>query len=429
MPFRFKISNNLVKDTFVYTATDAIGKAISFILLPFLSYYMSPDDMGLATNFTVMANFISLIAALAIINSLPYFFYERNKEENRILVSNLVIMSFVACLALLFIIIVCHRLIAGYLKIGMSFQLLSVLMVISSVFSNLNLQLYRLEDKARLFAIYQIAQILLHCILVILFVIVLKGGGEGKIYAEALTVIAMGAIHYYVIRKRGYLELRYNRETMKSLMKFGLPLMPHSISFWFKGGADKIIITTFVGLASNGIYSMALSITSLYSMLSNSFFNAYVPTLQRRLASLTAENEDVEKRKIVKTTYLLIFAFFFVSVITVLLAWFILKFIIDVRYYEAFKFIPGIILASYISLIYSFSIQFIYKKKKTLVLGFITFTGSLIQMILSYFLVKEFGVMGAVYSSIVGSLLVSIAIFTYSNRVYPLPWLYFIKAL
>ena len=208
-------------------------------------------------------------------------------------------------------------------------------------------------------------------------------------------------------------------------MKFGLPLMPHSISFWFKSGADKVFITNFAGLAANGIYSMAMSISSLYTLVSNAFFNAYIPTLQKKLSNMTPDNERDEKIRIVKTTYLMIGLFFLVSLCSVLGAWIILKFMVAEKYEQAFEFIPGVILSLYIYVVYTFAVQFVYKMKKTLVLGIITFTGSLVQMILSYYFVKYSGPMGAVSSSIVGSLLVSLAIFYYSNKIYPMPWLYF----
>ncbi len=86
-------------------------------------------------------------------------------------------------------------------------------------------------------------------------------------------------------------------------------------------------------------------------------------------------------------------------------------------------YIPLIILANFIYTFYNFTIEFIYKVKKTMVMGLITFTGSLIQMFLSYILIKEYGVMGAVYSLVIGNSLITIGISVYSNMVYRMPWL------
>ena len=424
---KLNIGHKLIRDTFIYTLTDGIGKAISFILLPILSFFLSPEGLGLATNFAVFASIVNLLAGQAILNALQYFYYEQTKEQNAILVSNLIWMTVVACLFLAGIVLLCSNGVYNYLQLNLTFQFLTFPFALAFVLTNISLQLFRLEDKPKSFAIYQIVQIVLHCILVVLFVIIWKQDGEGKIYAEVLTVVLMGAVNLYSIIKRKYLIFKYDKKSIKQLLKFGLPLMPHSISFWFKSGADKVFITNFVGLASNGIYSMAMSISSLYTVVSNAFFNAYVPALQKKLSILTPETEKLEKMRIVKMIYLIIGLFFFISLMAILGGWVILNYCVDAKYEAAFDFLPGIILSLYIYVVYTFAVQFVYKQKKTLVLGIITFTGSLIQMGFAYLFVRMFGTMGAVYSSIIGSLTISVAIFAYSNKVYSMPWLYFLN--
>lgn len=424
---RFLRSHKLVRDTLIYTVTDGVGKAISFILLPILSYYLSPEGLGLATNFVVFTTVVNLLAGQAILNALQYFYYEHTKHQNSIMVSNLVWMTLVACAFLLVLTYLFNNQIYSYLQLDLSFQIMAFFYAIAFVFTNINLQLFRLEDKPKSFALFQIIQIVIHCILVVLFVIVWKKDGEGKIYAEFITVVLMGVLNLLSIIKRGYLLFEYDKSSIKKLLKFGVPLMPHSISFWFKSGADKVFITNFAGLAQNGIYSIAMSISSLYTLVSNAFFNAYVPTLQKKLTNMNPLNEREEKIKIVKTTYLMIGFFFIISLLSILGAWVILKYMVADKYESAFNYIPGVILSLYIYVVYTFAVQFVYKKKKTLVLGILTFTGSLIQMVLSYCFVKNYGPMGAVYSSIVGSVIISVSIFYYSNKVFPMPWLFFLN--
>ena len=423
MKYNF-INKTLVKDTAIYTVTDMLGKAMSFVLIPIVSFYLSPDELGLATNFTVMTSMLILLAGVAIVNSIPYFFYEQDKDENNALISNLLILAFFVCTFFCFVILVFSSVINEYLKFDIYVQYLAVVYVICSLISQTNLLLYRLEDKPKLFALFQIVQIVLHALFVVLFVIIVRGGGVGKIYAEVMVFLFMGIIHAVMLRRRGYLVIHINTSWMKKLIIFGLPLLPHSISFWFKSGTDKILITTFCGLFYNGLYSMALSVASIYTMLVNSFFNAYTPYLQKRLAQMTPETETREKKSIVKQTYFLFFLFFVVAVLTICGSWIIFEYMLNQKYLPAFQYLPLIIIAYFIYSFYSFVVNYIYKVKKTLVMGIITFTGSLIQMTLSYFMIEDFGVMGAVYSLLLGNALVTIGIFIYSNMVYPMPWFF-----
>lgn len=417
------LHKTLVKETFVYTLTDVIGKAMSFILLPIVSYFLPPSELGIATNFTVLTTLIILLAGLAIVNSIPYFFYEQNKEENVSLISNLLMLCLGLCVVIGGLASCFSQLIFEYLQLSLHIQLLGVVFVIGSLISSINLILLRLENKPKQFAVLQILQIILHAAFVILFVIVLRGGGEGKIYAEVLVFSIIGMIHLVMMLKKGYISLRFQVQWIKRLLRFGLPLLPHSISFWLKSGMDKIFITTYCGLQFNGLYSMAISVSSVYTMLMQSFFNAYTPYLQKRLAGFDGGQCYEEKRSIVKQIYMIYALFGVVGMMAIAVCWVIFHYMIDSKYLPAMAYIPLIILANFIYTFYNFTIEFIYKVKKTLVMGIITFTGSLIQMLLSYVLIKEYGVMGAVYSLLIGNTLITIGISVYSNMVYRMPWL------
>ena len=417
------LHKTLVKETFVYTLTDVIGKAMSFILLPIVSYFLPPSELGIATNFTVLTTLIILLAGPAIVNSIPYFFYEQEKDENICLISNLLML----CLGLSIIvgiIAACFsQQIYDHLQLDLHLQILGVVFVVASIISNINLTLLRLENNPKHFAILQISQIVLHAVFVILFVIVLKGGGVGKIYAEVMVFCIIGFVHLMMLLKKGYVRLRMQMAWIRKLLHFGLPLLPHSISFWLKSGMDKVFITTYCGLQFNGLYSMAISVSSVYTMLMQSFFNAYTPYLQKRLTSFDGGLFYHEKRSIVKQIYLIYALFGVVGFFAIAASWVIFHYLIDSKYLPAMAYIPLIILANFIYTFYNFTIEFIYKVKKTMVMGLITFTGSIIQMFLSYVLIKGYGVMGAVYSLVIGNTLITIGISVYSNMVYRMPWL------
>lgn len=421
------LEGSLVKDTFIYTLTDALSKAVTFLLLPFVSMYITPDELGMVTNFVIFSDIISLIAGLAIINAIPYLFYEQSKSENAKMVTYLLGYSLLICGIVTIIIVFFNESIYNKLGISVYLQCLAIPYIFFSLSTNINLIILRLENKAKVFSFFQLSRIILNLFMVILLVIVLKFGGRGKIFSDVLVVSSLSFFHIYMLCRKKMLTMELDMKYMKRLIKFGAPLMPHSLSSWLKSGVDKVFITSFCGLYQNGLYSMAISICQVYKLFNNSFENAYTPYLQKRLACITAETEQREKERIVKLTYGIWILFFLISLLTIVAAWFIINYVIDSKYQSSFIFVPWLILGYYIYAVYSMTIQFVYKMKKTLGLGIITFSGSIVQMIIGYYFIKEYGTLGAAYSSALGAFLISSVMFFYSNKVYRLPWFYFIK--
>ena len=70
------LQHPIFKRTAIYTITDGITKSISFIVLPIVSYFIIPSELGIAANFDVLQNIVILLAGQVVVNSLPYFYYE-----------------------------------------------------------------------------------------------------------------------------------------------------------------------------------------------------------------------------------------------------------------------------------------------------------------------------------------------------------------
>ena len=416
------LQHPIFKRTAIYTITDGITKSISFIVLPIVSYFIIPSELGIAANFDVLQNIVILLAGQVVVNSLPYFYYERTKEEVAILVSNLLFQVLLLNMIFAIIIVFCTNIIDGYLHIGLSLQLLTVLSSICMLANSVNFILYRMEDNPINFAKLQIGQVIVYVGLLIILVVGYEQQAFGKILSHVVAMFIMSFIHLSLLYKRGYLLFKVDLNIQKTLMKFGIPLLPHSLSFWIKGGMDKVILTTYCGLSVNGLYSMALSFGAVYALFNTSFNNVYVPELQKRLSKMTPENEYEEKKFLVKLSYKLGGAFFVLGLLVIFLCWFLVHYVLSEQYAASFQYVPWIILSSTIYSFYGLVIQYPYTVKKTFGLGVVTLLGSGIQLLLTFLLVKTIGADGVKYSLVIGSLVIMLGVWWYSNKVYPMPW-------
>lgn len=418
---------SFVGNTLIYILSDGITKALSFLVLPFVSYYLIPEQLGIAANFDVLQSILMLLAGQAIVNALPYFYYGRPRHEIALLVSSLIFIIIAINVFFLGLILLLYGVIREYLQIGLSLQLLTLVSVITTLLLGLNLVLYRLEEKPFVFLKLQLLQSFVYITLLILLVVCLRKEALGKIYSTVLSCSIVCVVHIYLLYKRGYIVWKINKKSLEELLRFGIPLLPHSLSFWIKSGMDKILLTVYCGLSVNGLYSMAMSFGAMYSIFRTAFDNAYTPYLQKRISRMTSDNEAFEKKELVKISYKISLIFFSLFFIILFVCWVLIQYILDEKYRNSFQFIPWILLSMTIYSFYNLVVQFPYTMKKTFGLGVITFSGSIIQLLLSFVLIRTLGVDGIKYSLVIGSLIIMFGVWWYSNRVYPLPWFYFSK--
>ena len=407
--------------------SDGITKALSFLILPFVSFYLIPEQLGIAANFDVLQSILMLLAGQAIVNALPYFYYDRSREEIGLLVSNLLFIIIVVNLCFLIIILLIYGLIDEYLHIGLFLQLLTLISVIANLLLSINLILYRLEEKPFVFLKLQLLQSLIYVFLLILLVVCLRKEALGKIYSAVFSCSIVCLLHIYLLYKRGYLIWKIDRNSIGELLRFGIPLLPHSLSFWIKSGMDKILLTTFCGLSVNGLYSMAMSFGAIYSIFKVAFDNAYIPYLQKRISKMTFDNQKAEKKQLVRISYIISSVFFLLFFVVMFICWILIQYVLSDLYRDSFQFIPWILFSLTIYSFYSLVVQYPYTAKKTLGLGIITFSGSIIQLLLTFVLVRMLGADGIKYSLVIGALVTMFSVWWYSNRVYPLPWFSFWK--
>lgn len=422
------LRKSILKNTIIYTLTDGFSKAISFLLLPIVSCYLPPEQLGIAANFDVLQSILMLLAGQAVVNAIPYFYYERTKKQIALLISNLFLIIIVLNIVFSVLIIGSFHIIEEYLHIGIGLQLLTIISVIAQLVSSLNLILYRLEEKPRTFSKLQIFQSVLYSFLIVVFVIHFKLEAIGKIYSAVFAFAIMSIVHFILMYRRGYLKFNVDTNSIKILLNFGIPLLPHSLSFWIKSGVDKILLTTYCGLAMNGLYSMAASFGAIYSIFYSAFNNAYVPYLQKKIAYMHISNEFLEKRRLVVQSYGIGGAFLILYVVIVAFCWIAINFFLDKKYEQSFQFVPYIIGSATIYSFYGLVIQYPYTVKKTLGLGLITFCGSLIQLLLTFIFIVFWAEDGIKISLIIGSFITMLGVWWYSNKVYPMPWFSFWKS-
>lgn len=422
--FKHLSSSSLLKNTFVYIFCDGINRALPFLLLPFITHYLTPSDYGIVTNFNVYVQILSVFCYATTAGALPVMYYKLDKSEIKQYIFNMLLLNTYGTLMCMLIMLISFVWVEHVLNISLIFQLLALLVVWFAGITNVNMLLWRCEEKPLSFGIYQISQSVVNALSTILFVIILLLGWKGRVYSMAIATIIFGLISIYVLYKRQYLDVKINRYYQKQMLVYALPLVPHVLSFWFKSGVDKVMLTNMCSLAANGLYSVSMTWGSIVSMFLVSFNNAYSPYLYKKLARFDADREGTkeEQRKLVR----LIGYSFIVILAFILIIWGISVYLIQIIYAPAYhaslEYLPWVMIGQFFYGGYQMFVCFIHYTLKTKLLGTITFSWSVVQIGITYILILWIGAVGAAVSATIVSIATFVCVTAYAMKVYRLPW-------
>ncbi|HMM01551.1 MULTISPECIES: oligosaccharide flippase family protein [unclassified Dysgonomonas] len=423
--------SSLFKNTSIYIVTDALNKAIPFLLLPFLTHYLLPEDYGVITNFNVIIQILSVFCYSCTVAALPVMYYKLNKDELRLYVSNIIILNTAITVVVSVLLIIFNGLIYGSLQLSLLYQLVSLIVVWFSSLTYVNLVLWRCEERPLSFGKYQISQSIFSALSTILLVIVLLMGWQGRVYSYLISAVVFGLVSLYVLKIRGFLELSVSKKYMTHALFFALPLVPHALSFWLKSGVDKILLTDMCSLTENGLYSVAMTLGSIVTMVLLAFNNAYAPYLYKKLTYFDDNKNNIgmekDKVKLVKLTYSIVILALVLVFFAYWISWFIIKYVYDISYSDSIKFLPYVMIGQFFYGGYLMFVCYFHHTFRTKLLGTITFLLSMLQIAMSYLFIKWIDSTGVAIASAVVSFLTFFFVAIFAMKIYQLPWLFFIN--
>ena len=415
--------STLLKSSLIYTFCDAINKAVPFLILPLLSYYLVPSDYGIITNFNVLLSIVSIFIMLGVDSAIAINYYKLDQRDlSRYIFNALLIVFFTTGLMIIFFLIF-ENYIYTFVKIPTTYLFILILMALAICISAINLSLWRLEEKPLKFGVYEIIQSVINIGASLIFVIGYNMGWVGRVNGMIIAILSFGFISLILLYRRGYLKFNFDKIYLKDLVLFGLPLIPHTLSFWVRSGIDRIYITKLIDESATGLYATGFQFGVLVSFLTLSFNNAFSPYLFKSLSVTDSNQLFQNKVKLVKITYYGIALLIIICIFFTVGSNFILTHFFSEQYLKAKDFVFWAVLSQTFQGMYLLFVNYIFFVKRTKALASITFICACLQLVLSYFSIKHFGAIGGAYSTVFISFLNFISVAYLSNSVYKMPWM------
>jgi O-antigen/teichoic acid export membrane protein len=247
----------------------------------------------------------------------------------------------------------------------------------------------------------------------------------GRILGSAMPMIIIAIVLSASILKKG--RTVYEAEYWKYALSIGLPLIPHVVSQSLLSQFDRIMIRNMVNDASSGIYSYIYTICTITYIICTSLDNAWTPWVYIKLKAGDGDNIKAAGR-----WYTLLFAVLTLGFICVMPE--LVKLIADESYWPGEDLLIPLSLANYCVFLYMLPVGLEYYHKKTRYISLGTISAALLNLVLNYFAILNFGYKAAAYTTMVSYL----ALFCFHlliarrlgfGRLYDLRWIIAVTAV
>ncbi len=289
------------------TLTYAIGsfgtKILNFLIVTLYTYYILPADLG---DYDLLTTTVSLLSPLLTmkISDATYRWIIKEKENEIPYISATYKLLIRNCVFAALILLLINQ----FIPVWNCYYFIAIL-IGDRVLECLQKILRGLKNQ-KLFAISGVIHTAILVTSNVIKVCILKEGVTALLQSSIISLYSTIIIILIAEKRLRRVELKKNyKNQQKEMLKYSMPLVPTTLSWWVMSASDRYIIKWILGSAANGIYSVAYKFPSVlqivFTMFNNSWTDLAISQLEKGKKS-----EDYTKatfRQLYKISFGLVF--------------------------------------------------------------------------------------------------------------------------
>ncbi|MGH2933450.1 MAG: oligosaccharide flippase family protein, partial [Gaiellaceae bacterium] len=274
--------------------------------------------------------------------------------------------------------------------------------------------LFRVEERSTSYAIASVANVVITVTAMVVFVSTFHWGAIGLVAGNFTGTLCIYLI--LLAYRREQLGLEFDRELLRKMQHFGMPLVPSALALWAINFIDREFVSWYKGNAEVGVYSAALKVSTVITFVMIAFRTAW-PAF-----AYSIEDEREAKRTYAFVlTYLLAFTSWVALAFGALAPW-IVSLLTNPRYQRAEK---GVALLVFAETLYAGYVVLAIgsgRARRTQLNWVVTGFGAAVNVGLNFWLIPRWGMVGAAISQVVSYLALFAGMTLYAQHVYPVPY-------
>lgn len=384
--------SKLVKNVGIYMISSFGSKALSFLIIPLYTYYLSTAEYGTYDTIVSLVNVLAPMCMLCIHEGLLRWLLKSDDENSDVIGTGISIYALSILLSDIIVYFILH--IRGW-EYTVVFVVLITVSSLQSVMQFIARGLKKNKVFALSGAIYTFVMLILNVIIVIVF----RFGISGMLYSMSIAHL-VASIYIFSLCKNELLKLRIktNKKLYKDMVSYSVMLVPNRISWWVMNASDRLMLTNMIGSSFTGIYSVACKFPTILSVFHSIFYQAWQ---EQAVLEFDSEMRDKYYSKIFQRYAGLLFGAILcmipVSKIYVLL-------FMEESYKTAYYYIGILFIGSIFSAFSEFYGTAYISAKETKQAMITTSLGAIINVAINFFFIKRIGIWAACISTAVAYL-------------------------
>lgn len=380
----------LLKNTFFITLGGALSKVVGFIMLPFLTAWMSTEEYGFVDILSVYASIIMCMTTMCLGESIFVFVKNCPEDERKKYFSTNLMAStlFLGALGVLLFVFSRFAVMHGIHNTISNHPLYTYIFVITGFYQLLTQQFACAINQIRVYSMTGFVMAVTFAALSFLLI------PQYKIVGFVITSVVSNivAIFYTFICSKSYLYFKISAistKSLKEMLKYSIPVMPNSILGWLASALNRPLMENYLGLSAVGLLALSNRFPQIVQLVFNYITTSWQISMFEEFEKPSFEDFFNRVSKIV-----FIILFFVVSILSLFCESFISLFV-DSKFFESYKYVPILSFATLFLCIAQFLGNFFAVKRQSQYYFYTTFYASLSAVILNFLLIPRIGILGA----------------------------------
>lgn len=381
-----------------YGGTKIIVQIIPFIMLPLISRLLTIEVYGVVDLFNIAIFFGVQFVGLGIWDAMfREFFEKKNDEEYKIKVTSTALMIvifsgiFFGIITLIFENFLSTTIFGDYKYKYLIF--IGVITINITALKSIYEAPTRMRNNKKIFLIIGILTPILNYTFILIF-IKLKYTYEAMIYSN-LILNSILLIFFMRINYKDFNIKKIDLKISLELLKIGIPILPMALMYWTFNSFDRAMIAKMLNYDELGIYSIGSKVASVSHLISAAFAGGW-----SYFAFSTMKDKDQMQLNSKIFEYLGVISIF-LFLCSLPFIQLVFNYFFTGNYTRGAEVFPYLFLAPLFLMMNQIIATQTLVIKKSYISMLTLFVGTILNIILNYFFIKQYGIKGAALATLI----------------------------